>query len=218
MKAIREAMDKVLDYEDITIMFNILMDEYHVDVPLMRDQEMNHIMAFDVARGVILINEEKCTNMYKTLSVKDANYVILFAIHHELNHVLQSLRDDELGKIYEHCFSYTNSLDHSISAKLRQIIYETMHDYFPSEINADIKSYMAMINFLKDVDEEAMKRYQELLINRLLRLYQNNDFLNFYKDVLNLPYPIPYSLEESLIYGLPYDIHLKRETILKLLK
>ncbi len=211
------------ELRDLSYLFRIIYG-ISEDVDLEVNKGIKRMMAYDLKRSVICINWDEIKKVIDRNKILPTNYLLAFALIHELNHALQKRRvdtiKDYISYVYSICFSYIDIPSISIVSELKRAIYNESHDLFPIEINADVMSHLKMLEILEGFDEGYYDIYKYFLINRLMKLYNTQEFKGFYEHVLGLKCSdVSYSVEECLLYGLPIkEAQISERDIIRLIK
>ena len=165
----------------------------------------------DFSSMMICANYNSLINYCDSLSKSDEldrialiNYHIVFCLLHEFMHVKQVKEEQIPGvkELYDVCNGYI-SIDDSnkIVASIKRVIYNKLHDYFATEINANILAYEEL---LEVIDKDYRSYFIKELYQLLKRVYLDYDLYSMYKDELKLDVSnlvINLSLEDKIRNG-----------------
>ena len=196
----RNKAQKTLNLSDIIFIVNYICALYNITLSHIRpmsdllgdNADKSHFMVYEAHDNILYINYAKIKE-YDSYSFN--NYRIIFTIVHELRHCSQFnyclTKDDSVAYLYLICFD-TLSQNNIIS----RIFYSKNHDYFPTEINADIVGILFVLYVTKALGDEIFYeiylteleiRIKKALSKRaydvLISLYGANEFKNLQENM-----------------------------------
>ena len=184
----------VISQSNIVEIVNVLVNALDVDINGI-DFVRNDVypMCYDFKDKKILIDYEFLINYYSKIArssdldyVSLLNYYIVFALIHELVHEKQRTYElnEDAKKIYDLCFKYVYSEDvNKLTALVRNMVYNRLHDYFAIEINANI---VATDYLLGIVDKDYRGYFIRELYKIIKKCYVDYDLEDMYSDELQL--------------------------------
>lgn len=153
----------------------------------------NEILYENNLKGIPSLEQIISNSERKTGKIKDINNVNLynyFIINHELEHVeqiklLNNLEPndniDDLYLIWRYLLLLKDViLENNTLMYFKDMPYKTYHDYYISEYDANINSYINTLNFFNDLDIDEINK-NIIIFNRIIA--QNILFL--YRDIEN---------------------------------
>lgn len=157
---IRNKEYKLLDMLDIKFIVDKLSSDFDIDITNIINKTNKYIMSLSLKNLELTVDYEKIKEKSDT---KYNNYLIVFAIVHELRHYLQLKNNSgALSVIYQKCFQYINS-----TFLFKNAFYSCFHDYFPVEMNANIVGLLYVLYIQKVLNDRV---YYEVFKNTLFDL------------------------------------------------
>lgn len=150
---------KLLNMLDIKYIINELANTFELKIEKITEKKSKYAMSLSLKDLELVVDYEKLKINKNILST---NYLIFFAIVHELRHCCQLKQDfGKIGYIYQECFNYMNS-----SSFIKIAFYSLFHEYFPVEINADIVAYIYVLYVQKRLgDQIHYNIFKKMLLN-----------------------------------------------------
>lgn len=170
---IRNKECKLLDMIDIKFIVDKLSNDFDIEITKIINKNDKYIMSLSLTTLELTVDYEK---LKEKKDIVYTNYLIVFALVHELRHFLQLNGDSGiLSFIYQECFQYLNS-----KALFKIAFYSRFHDYFPIEVNANIVGLLYVMYIQRILnDQEYYEIFKTMLFNVLDKVgtEENNDVL-----------------------------------------
>lgn len=154
----------------------ISIDEQRIDNYLCGYQIKNRLLFFSYDKLVQKLskyNDPMLVNLY-----------LLFYIFHEVEHLnqtrlIQTNINSLESALFSQCFNFVSSATLPFTRILNKLLYDKYHDYFITEINADLNSYEHLIKILKDITSlsKYVNYFLKVEYERIVKVYQISDDL-----------------------------------------
>lgn len=162
---IRNRNNKLLDMFDIENIINELVNYFDIETLKVTNKTNKYLMSLSLRNLELVVDYER---LKVSNDVVYTNYVIMFAIIHELRHYWQINFDvGKVTQVYNECFQYINS-----SSLFKNAFYARFHDYFPIEVNANIVGFLYVLYIQKKLDDQV---YYEVFKNMLMDVINKRD-------------------------------------------
>ncbi len=204
---IRNGCNKLFSMQDIIMVVNYLTGDLGIKIRRIHNKHNKYIMSLSLEDLDLIVDYEKIKTYQDP---REANYLVIFCIVHELRHYMQL--DTKEMTLYQGCFSYINS-----KSLFKNAFYARFHDYFPIEINANMVAFLYVMYIQRRLGANYYYNLFEDKLNRMLNEINSKElsdvfvslFGSDYKDVLN-------DMDEYdlFINGLLID-EVRREEMLK---
>ena len=189
------SFDRIMDESDVRTLFEMLKVLFNSDIKDIEFKESkvypisyqfnNNVISVDLDLLVDYYTDKIIVNHIDCVSL--INHYILFALVHEFVHEeqLSYELDKDVKQIYDICFKFIKSDEvNRLTAIVRNVIYNKLHDYLAIEINANIRSYKFLFNVTVDgkVYDYFYKEYERMIS----KIYHDKDLESMYRDELLL--------------------------------
>lgn len=231
----------IMDRKQIEIVINEMSKITGINISKIEfdNDEYTFLFGFNILDDSLVINDleaykyllkyYKESKAYKITDFTTfLNLMYYFYFAHELQHGVQKyIQDisDKLKRLYKNSLEYqinaaNDTIDDNIIGFSPKIIYKIKHDFFITEVNADINAYISLLNLISRIEiknrDNIINFFNKLFIERLLKSYEikgkrivskceefyistlDSDFLS--EDFLQL------SEKERILHGLNVDV------------
>lgn len=180
----------------------------------------NYPMCFELDRGVVCTNYNALVDYYTNYVLKRVgkvdpvlvNYYLAFGVIHEFVHSEQydSNATDlsDVDTLYQLCFAYVSDGNHSLKRVLNNVLYQRLHDYFATEINANIRAYESILGLVRDEYRDYFMRELYLYVNMC---YRDFDLYGMYRDSLKLKEIEDLNFDLSIEHKVRNGVYLSRD-------
>lgn len=177
----RNTNNELFSMNDIKNIINILASDFSIRLEKIVNKKNKYIMSLSLRDLEFVVDYHQ---LIKNEDIIYTNYLILFAICHELRHYLQLFNDlGIVGSIYDECFKYINS-----SLILKTAFYSRFHDYFPVEMNANIVGLLYVMYIQKVLGDQVYFNIFKNTLLEVLKKVEDHDALDVLSSILGDDY------------------------------
>lgn len=179
----RKEDGKLLDLDDIKNIVKLLSIYFDIKITRVTNKNNKYIMSLNLNNLELIVDYKKIPNKK---GVTYTNYMIVFLLIHELRHYAQLTNNSDSSiMLYQECMNYISS-----SSLLKNAFYSRFHDYFPTEINANIVGLLYIMYIQKELNDY---EYYNLSKAFLIDLF-NNLKTETFQDVLSSIFDSDYKI------------------------
>lgn len=202
--------------EDIHNLFLLLQDYFKCGVKgLIFTHEHQYPMYYALDSRLLWVNYEWLKKLYEELIVSKntdldhnilLNYYFAFALIHEFIHGLQhdgkAADVESINALYAMCFAYVQEGHIQLKRVISNIIYQRLHDYMATEINANVRAYEFLLSIVRN---EYRDYFMQELYEMIRKCYLDYNLYDMYANVLkideiyNLSFPL--RIEDKVRHG-----------------